>query len=83
MTTPTIGACAPDGFGYGHYNGDTGYNRPPIGGDSMVSAPGWSAIMGAAGMVTRSRGQAGDRQPPRIEALGTDPHKPRDMGRRS
>jgi hypothetical protein len=42
------GIGAPDGFGHGHYNGDTGYNRPPIGGDSVVNALGWTAIMGAA-----------------------------------
>jgi hypothetical protein len=40
------GIGGPDGFGHGHYNLDTGYNRPPIGGDSVVNALGWTAIMG-------------------------------------
>jgi hypothetical protein len=37
------------GFGHGHYNLDTGYNRPPIGGDSVINALGWTAIMQPGG----------------------------------
>jgi len=39
------GLGEPDGFGHGHYNGNTGYNRPPIGGSSVENALGWEAVM--------------------------------------
>ena len=38
-----------DGFGHAHYNGDTGYNRPAVGGDSIENAVGWTAVMGTFG----------------------------------
>jgi hypothetical protein len=41
------GIGSPDGFGHGHYNGNSGYNRPAIGGDSVINALGWTAVMGA------------------------------------
>jgi hypothetical protein len=43
------GIGQPDGFGHGHYNLDTGYNRPPIGGDNVLNALGWTAIMQPGG----------------------------------
>lgn len=43
------GIGGPDGFGHAHYNGDTGYNRPAVGGDSIENAVGWAAVMHTAG----------------------------------
>lgn len=43
------GIGAADGFGHGHFNGDTGYNRPAIGGESVENALGWAAVMGTFG----------------------------------
>ncbi len=36
------GIGAPDGFGHGHYNHQTGYNRPSVHENPL----GWAAIMG-------------------------------------
>ena len=43
------GIGGPDGFAHGHYNGDTGYNRPAVGGENIENTVGWAAVMGAAG----------------------------------
>ena len=43
------GLGAPDGFGHGHFNGESGYNRPPIGGESAEHALGWTAVMNTFG----------------------------------
>ena len=43
------GIGQPDGFGHGHRNHDTGYDRPPISGDAVENVVGWTAIMGAIG----------------------------------
>jgi hypothetical protein len=38
------GAHIPDGFGHGHYDPNSGFNRPP--GQNLL---GWTAIHGASG----------------------------------
>lgn len=43
------GVGAPDGFGHGHYNENTGYNRPAMNDQSVTGALGWTAIMQPGG----------------------------------
>jgi hypothetical protein len=52
-----------DGFGHGHKNNATGYDRPPIQGSSVENALGWAGTMGTAGKSNVNIGNGGQRKP--------------------
>lgn len=52
------GIGKPDGFGHGHINHGTGYNRPAIGGASVKNALGHTAVMSTYGKSNVSIGKS-------------------------
>lgn len=55
MNTYYDGLNQPDGFGHGHYNHQTGYNRPPMNENPL----GWAAIMDKNGPIGKSNVDVG------------------------